>query len=212
MTYTHFFIFLCVRLPIKLSSTRRRSSFIEGPSLSFCDGMVGDLLADDMKGITLDEKKPPEPVAKTNNGNSSVPQFIRSMSLQPLANKFKNTTLPCFRNLSPTVGSGEKGRRSSGGGGRLPRLSSESAINGSDFINQLHGMGSPSPLLNRFPRRLREVCRPSLDSLRSSFERPILHHHHQQQGCLKPFESPHPRNNCLALETPSSRLEFGLET
>mmetsp|Transcript_3226 Transcript_3226/g.7135 ORF Transcript_3226/g.7135 Transcript_3226/m.7135 type:complete len:1869 (+) Transcript_3226:634-6240(+) len=265
------------KLPIKPSSAQRSCSFSFNkkgrttlPISPFCDSMVGELLADDMKGITLDETKKPPPRKKShsnNNGrNSSVPNFIRSMTLQPLANKIKNTTLPCFRNLSPTVGrssggvrlprlsaesaingsdfinqlhgmgspsplpkskcltmggGGENGhgRRSSGNGGRLPRLSSESAIIGSNFINQLHGMGSPSPLPKSkcFPRRLRALQptmarQPSLETLRTSFEMDLPSQHHQHQGCLQPFESPHPRNNCLALETPSSRLEIGLET
>lgn len=197
------------RLPIKPSSMRRFSpSLSKGPTLSmspFCDDFVGDLLADEMKGIVLDEKKP-------RNSHTSVPHFIRSMTLQPIANKIKNTTLPCFRNNSPNLETG--GRRSSGG--RPPRLSSESAVGGLDFISQLHGMGSPSPLPSRFPRRLRERAsralqparRPSLEKLRTSFEKPIQ----QQGGSFKPYESPHPRNSNLALETPSSRMEFGLET
>ena len=195
---------ICIRLPIKLSSTRPSCSSSKGlPTLSmspFCDNMVGDLLADDMKGITLDEKKP---------ARSNVPQFIRSMTLQPISS--------CFRNLSPNVRDENSGRRS-GGGFRLPRLSSESAIHGSDFISQLHGMGSPSPLPNRFPRRLRERASRALqppalrgqssEGLHSSVERPGLTV--QLQGGLKPFESPHPRNNCLDLDTP--RVQLGLET
>ena len=173
----------------------------ERPMFSICDGMVGDLLSDDMKGMALEEKKSEE----SNTGSPSVlPQFNRSRSviLQPLASKIRNTNI---HNLSPTIDDHVIGRP--------PRLSSESAItSGSDFMNQLHGMGSPSPPPIRFPgRKIRErlgralipARRPSFEKIRSSFERP---------SCLKPFESPHPRNNCVALGTPSSRMEIGLET
>ena len=171
----------------------------------FGDDFVGDLLADDMKGIALEDKKP--------KASPSVPNFIRSMTIQPLANRIKNTTLPCFRS-SPTL---ESGRRSNGGG-RLPRLSSESALGGSDFMSHLHGMGSPSPMPNRFPRRLREKAsralqparRPSLEKLLTSFEKPSLSLG-GGGGLFNPIQSPHPRNN-IALETPSSRMAIGLET
>jgi hypothetical protein len=175
-----------------------RTTPFKDRSSPFCD--LGVMLADDMKGITLDEKKPAEEgrsVTRKNSGNYSVPHLIRSMALQPLATKFKNTALPCLRQLSP-------GRRFSGG--RPPRLSSESAIHVSDFMSHLHP--SPSPLPMRFPgrtiRALLPARRPSLENTRCSFERPI------QYGC----SSPHPRNNCLApLETPSARpVDICLET
>lgn len=202
--------FYLSRLSIKLSSARP-ACFRDGPS-PFCDGLVEDLLTDDMKGITLDERKP---LKNSSQGNNSVHQFIRSMNLQPLANKIKNTTLPCFR--SP-VGENHNSGRRSGGTRRLLRLSSESAINGTDFSNQLHGIDSPSPVPNRsFPgKRIREHAsralhpprRPSLQKIRSSFERPN-HRQQQQPDCLKLFESPHPRNTNLA---PSACMENGLET
>lgn len=189
------------RLSLKLRPARQSSSK-KLPTLSICgDDFAADQLADQMKGVDLDEKKPAK--------HSPVPQFLRSMSLQPLATKIRSSTLPCFRNNSPTI---ESGRRSSR---RLPRLSSESALNGSDFMNQLHGgvaspNPSPSPFPRRFPCRLPRASR-ALHPRRPSFEsRPSLGCH-SEQGSLKPFESPHPRNS-FALETPSSRLEIGLET
>ena len=189
-----------------LSSTRP-ACFRDGPP-PCCDGLAEGLLTDDMNGMTLGEKKP----AKGNSINSAVPQFIRSMTLHQVTSKLKSTTLPCFRTLSPAGESGHKP-----GGRCLLRLSSESAIIGSDFSNQLHCIGSPSPLPSRFPiKRLREQAsralhparRPSLQKVRSSFERPNQH----QQFCPKLLESPHPRNNFLALEAHSSCLENGLET
>ena len=206
MTFNSLLILWLHRLPMKPKSMRRsRSAGVinnERPMFSICDGMVGDLLSDDMKGMALDEKKSEE--SNTGGSPSVLPQFIKSRSaiLQPLASKIRNTN---FHNLSPTV--------DDHGIGRPPRLSSESAItSGSDFMNQLHGIGSPSPPPTRFPgRKFRErlgralvpARRPSFEKIRSSFERP---------SCLKPFESPHPRNYCVALETPSSRMEIGLET
>lgn len=204
VTYIPFFS-LCTRLSIKLSSVR--TTPIEERWSPSCD--VGVELADDMNGITLDEKKPAEKgrlVTRKKRGNYSEPHLIRSMALPPLATKIKNIALPCLRQLSP-------GRRFSGG--RPPRLSSESAIHISDFMRHLHP--SPSPLPMRFSgRSIRERAsrallparRPSLENTRCSFERPIQH------GCSKPFESPHPRNNCLAPpETPSARqLDICLET
>jgi hypothetical protein len=182
-----------------------KPTLFEERSFPSCDGAQ---LADDMNGITLDEKKPAEKgplVTRKNSGNDSAPHLIRSMALQPRATKFKNSALPCLRQLSP-------GRRFSSG--RPPRLSSESAIHVSDFLSHLHP--SPSPLPMRFlGKTIRERAiallpgrRPSLENTRCSFERPIQH------GCSKPFESPHPRNNCLApLETPSARLvDVCLET
>jgi len=144
------------KFPIKLSSTQRLSSLSKkGPrSLamsSFCDEFVGDLLADRMKGVTLDktpnETKPAR--SSTPDSNCSVPHFIRSMTRQPFANKIKSTALPCFHNNSPKVGS----NKSSGGGARLPRLSSESAIGGSDLLDQIHGgcVNSPIPSVTRQP-------------------------------------------------------------
>lgn len=174
----------------------------EGRSSPFLDGMIGDCLADDFKGIKLDVQNSERKnsgnfcVAKKNGGNHSVPHFIRSMTLQPLS-KIKNTALPCLRHLSP-------GRRLSGG--CPPRLSSEGAIHGSDFLNHLHCMGSPSPPM-RFSRKMIREC--ASRALRPA-PRPSL-----EYGCLKPFESPHPRNNCPApLETPSARMvvDICLET
>lgn len=214
-----------IRLPIKLSCMQRSSSMPKKgpPELSMspiCDGFVGDLLAHEMKSVTLDETKPFK--SNTPGSNYSVPRFIPSITLKPLANKVKPVALPCFRNDSPTIES--KGRRPSGGGGEMrpPRLSAESAIHDSDLLNQLHaGCGnSPSPLPNcllgryrsRAARALQPAAarRPSLEkvSFRSSFERPTGG---QRQGCLKSFESPHPRTS-LELGTPSDRPEFGLET
>ena len=162
--------------------------------------MIGDCLADDFKEkIKLDEQNSARKnfsVARKNSANHSVPHLIRSMTLQPLS-KIKNTALPCLRHLSP-------GRRLSGG--RPPRLSSEGAIHGSDFLNHLHCMGSPSPLPMRFSRKTIREC--ASRALRPA-PRPSL-----ENGYSKPFESPHPRNNFTApLETPSARLvDICLET
>jgi len=192
--------------PVNPDSSRRfRSATPKQEPILSMDGMVGDLLSDDMKGITLEDKKPGE----TNSGGKSrrVPQLIRSMSLQPLASKVMSTLSPGGDNLS---------RISSG---RPPRLSSESAIAGTDFMNQLHGMGSPSPPLNRFPgRRFRErASRSLIPSRRPSIDKPsrtksegLLLSPHQQVDCLKqPFESPHPSNNLIVLDTPIARMDVG---
>ena len=190
--------------PVNPDSSRRfRSATPKQEPILSMDGMVGDLLSDDMKGITLEDKKPEE----TNSGGKSrrVPQLIRSMSLQPLASKVMSTLSPGGDNLSRI--------------GRPPRLSSESAIAGTDFMNQLHGIGSPSPPLNRFPgRRFRErASRSLIPSRRSSMDKPsrtksegLLLSPHQQVDCLKqPFESPHPSNNLIVLDTPIARMDVG---
>jgi len=192
--------------PVNPDSSRRfRSATPKQEPILSMDGMVGDLLSDEMKGITLEDKKPEE----TNSGGKSrrVPQLIRSMSLQPLASKVMSTLSPGGDNMSRLSG-------------RPPRLSSESAIAGTDFMNQLHGMGSPSPPLNRFPgRRFRErASRSLIPSRRPSMDKPsrtksegLLLSPHQQVDCLKqPFESPHPsNNNCIALDTPIARMDVG---
>jgi hypothetical protein len=181
------------RLPDKPSLQRSTSPF--------CDELVGNLLADDMKRVTVNEKKPAK---KKKSGSPSVPNFIRSMTLQPLAKKIRDTAKPILNHLSPGLGLSPARRLS---GGCKPRLSSEGAIRGSDLTNHLHCMGSPTSMPMRFPGKFRErasrallpASRPSTDSLRrSSFERPV------QQSTSKPFESPHPRNNWIApQETPT---------
>ena len=181
------------RLPDKPSLQRSTSPF--------CDELVGNLLADDMKRVTINEKKPAK---KKKSGSPSVPNFIRSMTLQPLAKKIRDTAKPILNHLSPGLGLSPARRLS---GGRKPRLSSEGAIRGSDLTNHLHCMGSPTSMPMRFPGKFRErasrallpASRPSTDSLRRySFERPV------QQSTSKPFESPHPRNNWIApQETPT---------
>ena len=180
------------KIGVKLSATRRSSfSLTMPPTLPvtpFCDEFVADDLAKEIKSITIDEKEPEKNIA------NSVPRFIRSISLQPLTTKIKNSSLHCFRS-SPTVKTGIKINR-------LPRLSAENAINGSDFINHLHG-SIASPIAHPFPRRLRERANRMLLPCRPSFENPV-------EG-QQPYESPHPRCRSLAQQTPS-RLDFGLET
>lgn len=174
------------RLPIRPSSRHVRSATLmkEEPIMSICESMDdGLLLAEEMKDITLEEKKP-----ERRDSSSSW--------LQPF-NPFKNG----FRNLSPKLGDD-----------RPPRPSSEQAIAPSDFMNQLHGISSPSPPRSRSflgpGRRFRERAsrvlhpgrRPSEEKPpRPSFESvpsPMPY-----QCGLKPFESPHPRNS-FALQSP----------
>ncbi|KAL7548838.1 hypothetical protein ACHAWF_012109 [Thalassiosira exigua] len=222
------------KLP-RLSSGRRNSnsSRRRPPTMSpFCDNFVGDLIADHMRSVTLDDDRPAE--GRPSGGcGPSVPHFIRSMTLQPLAGRIRNAALPRIcRHGSPAAEGDNDVSGTRAVAERPPRPSSEGAIAGSDFLSQLHGEGSPglSPLDPGPSLRLRSrgavgrvLLRPAARRPSPSFgSMPRQQLQQQQQendeeegdrrASLRPFESPHPRGAPLSLETPIPSLEFGLET
>ena len=89
-----------------------------------------------------------------------------------------------------------------------PRLSTESAMSGTDFLSQIHGAGPLSPIADLLPRmrqragRMLNPKRPSLEKSRLCFDSCV-------RGGNKPCESPHPNNHCVVHNTPLPRADFG---
>eukprot|EP00804_Cyclotella_cryptica_P006762 CCRYP_015718-RB/>CCRYP_015718-RB protein AED:0.02 eAED:0.02 QI:829/1/1/1/1/0.8/5/1473/1252 len=181
-----------------------------------CDDEDDELAAVFEERVAIQKKK-----EKPNA--SSVPSFMRSISLQPLARVMKSP-MPCFRQ-SPSIDSDRKVSRlrlssetamhdqtlstidSDRKLSRPPRPSSERAMNGSDFLNQIHGSSPLSPLAHAFPRRIRERANRLLHPKRPSLEKQCLSFDNAAQS-MQPFESPHPRNNCYVQNTPLPRIDF----
>lgn len=82
-------------------------------------------------------------------------------------------------------------------------------MSGTDFLSQIHGAGPLSPIADFLPKmrqragRMLKPKRPSLERPRLSFE--------STTRAGKPYESPHPNNNCIAQNTPLPRADFGCD-
>ena len=181
-----------------------------------CDDEDDELAVAFEERVTIQKKK-----EKPNASN--VPSFMRSISLQPLARVMKSP-LPCFRQ-SPSIDSGRKQSRfrlssesaindptlstiaSDRKLSRPPRPSSERAMNGTDFLNQIHGASPLSPIAHALPRRIRERANRLLNPKRPSLEKQCLIFDNTAQS-MQPFESPHPRNTSCIQNTPLIRIDF----
>lgn len=188
-----------------ITSANQRKALTSFP---FCEDSEEDELANAFRKRVNIEKK------KDKQSKGKLPGFMRSISLQPLTRGMKSPLgVPFMRSSPPSDRKISRLLRLSVESAqsrlsiepdrklpRPPRLSSEGAMNGTDFLNQIHGASPLSPIAHVLPRRFRRTLNPK----RSSLEKPRLNF----DSSAKPYESPHPRNNCLLQNTPLPRADL----